>query len=100
MHSFNLERSSTTPSSSVAHNVWDDASFESMIDWQVAQGCMDVVGSSVTTGVGNLQQHYGYESAYHGCYTRGLSTMNYSILYDATNMSCASSVIAKQLYCR
>eukprot|EP00250_Pteridium_aquilinum_P013022 c21083_g1_i1 orf=129-2183(+) len=77
-HSFNRETSIISPTTSV---------FESLKNSQAAEGSMTVVGSSVTAGVGALQQHYDYDSS-QGCYDRLLSTKNYSILYDITDLSC------------
>ncbi|KAH7294604.1 hypothetical protein KP509_27G009400 [Ceratopteris richardii] len=64
--------------------------FESLKNSQAAEGSMTVVGSSVTTGIGALQQHFDFQSS-EGCYDRILHTKNYSISYDVTDLSCQVS---------
>lgn len=63
------------------------STFDALVNAQDAQGSMIVVGSTVTAGVGALQQHYDFDST-QGCYDRSLSTKNYSILLDLTDLSC------------
>lgn len=77
-HSFNQETSTISVSTNI---------FESVRNSQAAEGSMTVVGSTVTAGLGSLQQHYDYDST-QGCYDRLLSTKNYSTLLDVTDLSC------------
>lgn len=79
-HSFNQDTFTVSSSTSA---------FESLKNSQAAAGSMTVVGSSVTAGVGALQQHYDFQST-EGCYDRFLATKNYSTMYDITVTTCQS----------
>lgn len=62
-------------------------SFGALLNSQKADGAMVVKGNLVVSGVGSTQQDYRYEGT-DGCYSRNVSSSNYSILFDESGTVC------------
>ncbi|KAK6229315.1 hypothetical protein SCA6_018266 [Theobroma cacao] len=59
----------------------------SLRNLQNGQGIMVVKDNLVVSGVGNTQQTYNYDSS-NFCYSRNISSSNYTILYDEVGTTC------------
>ncbi|CAA6661150.1 unnamed protein product [Spirodela intermedia] len=62
-------------------------SFGALLNSQKADGVMIVKGNLVVSGVGSTQQDYRYEGT-DGCYSRNVSSSNYTILFDESEKVC------------
>ncbi|XVE50084.1 hypothetical protein DITRI_Ditri01bG0132900 [Diplodiscus trichospermus] len=59
----------------------------SLRNLQKGKGVMVVKDNLVVSGVGSTQQTYNYDSS-NFCYSRNISSSNYTILYDEVRNSC------------
>ncbi|CAN4087367.1 unnamed protein product [Withania somnifera] len=66
------------------------SSVSSVNNLQKAQGYMLVKGNLVVKGLGSTQQLYKYTDD-SCCYSRNISSSNYTILYDKVSDSCSKS---------
>ncbi|XP_009615061.1 peptide-N4-(N-acetyl-beta-glucosaminyl)asparagine amidase A-like [Nicotiana tomentosiformis] len=66
------------------------SSASSVKNLQKAQGYMLVKGQLVVKGIGSTQQVYKYKKD-SLCYSRNISSSNYTILYDKVSNSCSKS---------
>ncbi|KAH0751486.1 hypothetical protein KY290_004707 [Solanum tuberosum] len=66
------------------------SSTSSVNNLQKAQGNMLVKGQLVVKGLGSTQQVYKYNDDSY-CYSRNISSSNYTILYDKVSNSCSKS---------
>lgn len=64
------------------------SSVSSVKNLQKAQGYMVVKGQLVVKGLGSTQQEYEYNED-SCCYSRNISSSNYTILYDKVSNSCS-----------
>ncbi|MCD7468614.1 Peptide-N4-(N-acetyl-beta-glucosaminyl)asparagine amidase A [Datura stramonium] len=66
------------------------SSVSSVNNLQTAQGYMLVKGQLVVKGLGSTQQIYKYNDD-SCCYSRNISSSNYTVLYDKVSNSCSKS---------
>ena len=62
-------------------------SFGAVLNSQKADGSIIVNGDLVVSGVGSTHQDYRYEGT-DGCYSRNVSSSNYTILFDQSDVIC------------
>jgi hypothetical protein len=63
-------------------------SYSSLRNAQSAHGSMRVKNNSVVSGLGQTHQMYKYVGT-DGCYSRDVSSRNYTILFDHSDDSCS-----------